>query len=175
MKNDYLYHLFHYAMTTLHKWIGNTKKKLIIYALNVQDLFFWRGGEAALSKLISQMVMYLHTGSHVKPWRVKTHMQMRANKKNIKKKRMSSFSLLILHWTRIGQRRSGGQFKERKEKRIIKYWKEVLASDCGLLQLGDTVATRPSLFLLISSYLNLKNYAHILCTCWLLQKHLLIY
>ena len=39
---------------------------------------------AALSKLILQMVTYLHAGSHVKPRRVKMHMQMRAGRKEHK-------------------------------------------------------------------------------------------
>ena len=39
---------------------------------------------AALSELILQMVTYFHAGSHVKPWRVKKHMQMRAGRKEHK-------------------------------------------------------------------------------------------
>ena len=39
---------------------------------------------AALSELISQMVTYLHAGSHIKPQRVKMHMQMRAGRKEHK-------------------------------------------------------------------------------------------
>ena len=40
---------------------------------------------AALSKLISQMVTYLHAGSHVKLQRVKMRMQKRADRKGHKK------------------------------------------------------------------------------------------
>ena len=39
---------------------------------------------AALSELLLQMVMHLHAGSHVKPWRVKMRMQMRAGRKEYK-------------------------------------------------------------------------------------------
>ena len=39
---------------------------------------------ATPSKLILQTVTYLHAGSHVKPRRVKMHMQMRAGRKGHK-------------------------------------------------------------------------------------------
>ncbi len=47
-----------------------------------------------------------------------------------------------MQWTRIVKRRSGSQFKETK-KRLIKYRKEVVASDCRFFQLRETVATLP--------------------------------
>ena len=45
---------------------------------------------AALSELILQMVTYLYTGSHIKPRRVKTHMQMKAGRKGHKKNERGS-------------------------------------------------------------------------------------
>ena len=53
--------------------------------LHMQDLFFWTGKNmATLSELILQMVTYFHVDSHVKPWKVKMHMQMRAGRKEHK-------------------------------------------------------------------------------------------
>ena len=46
---------------------------------------------AAPSELIWQMVTYLHTDSHVKPRRVKMHMQMRAGRK----KTLKELTLLL--------------------------------------------------------------------------------
>ena len=58
------------------------------HILSVQDLFLWlekKKNIAALSELILQMVMHLHAGSHIKPWRVKMCMQIRAGRKGHKK------------------------------------------------------------------------------------------
>ncbi len=55
------------------------------YALRARFIFSIGKNIAALSELISQMVKYLHASSHVKPQRVKMHMQMRAGRKGHKK------------------------------------------------------------------------------------------
>ena len=47
-------------------------------ALCARYIFLIGKNMAALSELILQMVMYFHAGGHVKPWRVKTHMQIKA-------------------------------------------------------------------------------------------------
>ena len=47
---------------------------------------------AALSEHISQTVTYLHAGSHAKPRRVKTRMQVRADRKGHKKNERRSVS-----------------------------------------------------------------------------------
>ena len=54
------------------------------YALHARFIFWTGKNMVALSKLISQIVTYLHTGSHVKPRRVKMCMQMRAGRKEHK-------------------------------------------------------------------------------------------
>ena len=53
---------------------------------------------AALSELILQMVAYLHTGSHIKPWRVKMFIQMRVGRKehkNNERHNLGSFSFVL--------------------------------------------------------------------------------
>ena len=50
---------------------------------------------AALSGLILQMVTYFHAGSHIKPRRVKTHMQMRAGRKGHKKNEYEAAKLIL--------------------------------------------------------------------------------
>ena len=95
---------------------------------------------AALSKFMPQMVTYLHAGSHIKPRRVKTLMQMRAGRKGHKKNKRRS-RRMILKWflkmrlnekfllcfynglllqTKIGLRRNGGQFKETGRRELSK-------------------------------------------------------
>ena len=54
------------------------------YAPCARFIFLTGKNMAALSEHISQMVMYLHTGSHIKPRRVKMHMQMKAGRKEHK-------------------------------------------------------------------------------------------
>ena len=49
------------------------------YASHVRFIFLTGKNMAALSELLLQMVMHLHSGSHIKPRRVKMRMQMRAN------------------------------------------------------------------------------------------------
>ena len=46
----------------------------------VQIIFMTDKNMAALSELIAQMVAYLRAGSHVKPRRVETPMEMRADR-----------------------------------------------------------------------------------------------
>ena len=55
-----------------------------IYAQHARFIFSTRKNMAAHIELISQMVTYLHTGSHIKPGRVKIHMQMKAGRKGHK-------------------------------------------------------------------------------------------
>ena len=55
-----------------------------VFAPCARFIFLTGKKVAALSKLISQMVTYLHVGSQVKPRRVKMHMQMRAGRKEHK-------------------------------------------------------------------------------------------
>ena len=134
----------------------STQRKCQCICSTCKVYFLTEKNMTALCEFILQMVMYLHTSSHVKPGRVKIHMQMGAGRKKHKNNELhhlASFSLLC--WTRISLRRSGGQFKERKKKRIIEYEKEVLASDCGFWQLRDTVATLPD-----TLYRLIKNLTH---------------
>ena len=57
---------------------------LSAYALRARFIFLTGKNMAALTELISQMVMYFHAGSHVRPRRVKMRMQMRAGRKEHK-------------------------------------------------------------------------------------------
>ena len=53
---------------------------------------------AALSELKLQMVMYFHAGSHVKSWKVKMCVQMRAGRKehkNNKRRHLASFAFAL--------------------------------------------------------------------------------
>ena len=105
--------------------------------------FFWlEKNMAALNELISQMVMYLHAGSHIKPWRVKMHMQRRAGIKEHKNNECHHSGSFYFC---VGQELVWGEavVSLKREKRIIEYGKDVLASDCRFLQLGDAVATLP--------------------------------
>ena len=54
------------------------------YVPHARSVSLTRKSMAALSKLLLQMVTHLHTGSHVKPQRVKMFMQMRAGRKEHK-------------------------------------------------------------------------------------------
>ena len=60
------------------------------YVLCARFIFSTGKNMAAPSELISQMVMYLHADSHVKPRRVKTSMQMRVGRKGHKKNKSQS-------------------------------------------------------------------------------------
>ena len=99
------------------------------YAPHARFIFLTGKNMAALSEPVLQMVMYLHTGSHVKPRRVKTHMQMRADKKEDGSEMVPGGEVkwkvfsLFLRWffllqTRIGLRRNGGQFKETERREL---------------------------------------------------------
>ena len=73
------------------------------YALRARFIFLTGRNMAALSELILQMVTYFHAGSHVKPRRVKVHMQMMAGRKEHKNNECChSGSKRLLHWARIG-------------------------------------------------------------------------
>ena len=64
------------------------------YALCARFIFLTGKNIAAFSELISQMVTYLNAGSHIKTWRVKMRMQMRAGRKEHKNIRTSSLKVL---------------------------------------------------------------------------------
>ena len=55
------------------------------YAPHARFIFSTGKNMAALSEFISQMVMYLHASSHVKPRKMKMCMQMKAGRKRHKK------------------------------------------------------------------------------------------
>ena len=61
-----------------------TATHLSTYALRARFIFSAEKNMAAPSELISQMITYLHAGSHIKPWRAKICMQMRAGRKGHK-------------------------------------------------------------------------------------------
>ena len=85
------------------------RENVSAYALHARYIFWIGKNMAAPSKLILQMVMYLHAGSHIKPWRVKMHMQMREGRKGHKKNKHGSVMMIfllcccdsLLLWTRI--------------------------------------------------------------------------
>ena len=54
------------------------------YAPHARFVFSTGKNMAAPSELLSQMAMYLHASSHVKPQRVKMRIQMRAGRKEHK-------------------------------------------------------------------------------------------
>ena len=54
------------------------------YAQCARSVSLTRKNMAALSELLLQMVTHLYASSHVKPQRVKIHMQMRAGRKEHK-------------------------------------------------------------------------------------------
>ena len=72
------------------------------------------------------MDMYFHAGSRVKPWRVKMCMQMRASRKEHKNNEC---------WTQFDLMRSGGQFKETKERIIVEYERRFLVRHCSFFLL----------------------------------------
>ena len=57
------------------------------YAPRTRSISLTRKNMAALSELISQIVTYFHAGTHIKPRRVKMHIQMRADRKEHKNNR----------------------------------------------------------------------------------------
>ena len=62
---------------------------------SVCKIFLTGKNMTALSKLILQMVTYLHARGHIKPWRVKMCMQMRADReghKNNEHHHLASFA-----------------------------------------------------------------------------------
>ena len=78
-------------------WEENRHSPQHICSMCKIDFFNWKK-HGCLSELISQMVMYLHTSSHIKPWRVKTRMQMRAGRKehkNHKRCHSASFTFAL--------------------------------------------------------------------------------
>ena len=64
------------------------------YAPHERFIFLAGKNMAALSELLLKMVTYFHAGSHLKPWRVKMYMQMRAGRKEHKNQWML-FSLKL--------------------------------------------------------------------------------
>ena len=88
------------------------------YALCARFIFLTGKNMAALSKLISQMVMYLHASSHVKPQRVKMRMQMRQGR-NIKTMNIVTRSLFCFC---VGQELVWGEtavsLKRRKRREL---------------------------------------------------------
>ena len=66
------------------------------YALRARYIFLTGKNMAALSELILQMVTYFHAGSHVKPWSVKTRMQMGAGRKKHKPTNVVTWGFLCL-------------------------------------------------------------------------------
>ena len=65
------------------------------YVPRARYIFLTGKNMATLSKLILQIVTYFHAGSHVKPRRVKMHMQMRAEK-NMKTMNVVTQSLFCI-------------------------------------------------------------------------------
>ena len=55
-----------------------------VYAPCARFIFLTRKNMATLTEFISQMVMYLHISSHIKPRTVKMRMQMRVGRKEHK-------------------------------------------------------------------------------------------
>ena len=77
------------------------------YAPRARFIFDWKN-MATQSELISQMVTYLHIGSHVKPRKVKMRIQMRAGRKehkNNERRHSASFAFeLDKNWLEEKQR-----------------------------------------------------------------------
>ena len=78
----------------------------IIYFLTGKNM-------AALSELILQIVTYFHAGSHIKPWRVKMHLQMREGRKEHKNNEhrhlvFSAFAL-DMNWLELNMKEVFGQ------------------------------------------------------------------
>ena len=93
-----------------------------------------RKNMVVLSKLIWQMVMYLHGGSYIKPRRVKMRMPTKTGRKGYKKNAWGSamtnfiFSLLSLQYFALDQNlleEKLSSVERDREKRTTEYRKEV--------------------------------------------------
>ena len=102
------------------------------YALCARLIFSTGKNMASPSKLISQMVTYLHTGSHIKPRRVKMRMQIKAGRKEHKKNECHHSGHFCFC---VGQELVRGEaavsLKRRRRRELLNTERRCLVSHCS--------------------------------------------